>query len=154
MNLDKCISKDTVCLHLKSTTKEDVLGEMVDLLIAGGKVTNRESVLKAIREREQKMSTGMQNGIAIPHAKSDAIETLVAAIGLKPEGMNFNSLDGKKTTIIVMTLSPTKRTGPHIQFLAEISRQLNDQDVRDRILASVSAEELISILTCSAGQDA
>lgn len=152
MNLDNCLSKDTVSLHLRSTTKDEVLVEMVDLLFSGEKITHKEKVLAAIREREQKMSTGMQNGIAIPHAKSDTIDTLVAAIGLKPEGIDFDSLDGEKTTIIVMTLSPTKRAGPHIQFLAEISRQLNDPEVRKRMLASSSAEDLISILTCSGSE--
>jgi PTS system nitrogen regulatory IIA component len=154
MNLDKCLSKDAIALQLKSTTKKDVLVEMVDLLLSGGKINNRDKVLAAIREREQKMSTGMQNGIAIPHAKSDTIDTLVAAIGLKPEGIDFDSLDGEKATIIVMTLSPTKRAGPHIQFLAEISRQLNDVNVRERMLSSSSAEDLISILTCSGSEKA
>ena len=148
MNLEKLMSKDTVCLNLKSTTKDDVLEEMVDLLMAGGQIQDRKKALLAIRDREQKMSTGMQNGIAIPHAKCDSLTSLVAAIGLKPEGLEFDSLDGQKTTIFVITLSPSKRAGPHIQFLAEISRLLNDEAVRERLLKAQSAEELLETLAC------
>lgn len=148
MNLKKCLSKDTISLHLQSETKEDVLEELVDLLVSGGQVKNREAVLKAIQEREQKMSTGMQNGIAIPHAKTDKLDQLVAAVGIKPEGIDFNSLDGNPSTIFVMTLSPSKRAGPHIQFLAEVSRLLTDPGNRQRILEAKSADEVIQIL-CS-----
>lgn len=147
MNLKKCLSKDTISLHLTSTSKEDVLVELVDLLISGGRVQNRDDVLKAIKDRESKMSTGMQSGIAIPHAKSDKLNQLVAAIGLKPEGLDFNSLDGKPSTIFVMTLSPSKRAGPHIQFLAEVSRILTDEGRRERLLKAGSADEVIEILT-------
>lgn len=147
MNLKKCLSKDTICIRLKSDNKEEVLVELVDLLVAGAQVKNRDGVLKAIREREQKMSTGMQNGIAIPHAKVDSLDQLVAAIGLKPEGIEFDSIDGKPCSIFIITLSPSKRAGPHIQFLAEISRVLTDDSIRAKLLESSSADEVIDILT-------
>ena len=149
MNLKKVLSCDTVSLELKSETKEGVIEEMTDLLMAAGRIRNiedRKIVLKAVLDREKKMSTGMQNSIAIPHGKTDAVESLVAALALKKEGVEFGSLDGQPSRIFVMTISPDNRTGPHIQFLAEISRQLNDPKVRDAILNAKSREEIVDLL--------
>ncbi len=149
MNLKKVLSCDTVSLELKSETKEGVIEEMTDLLMAAGRIKNIEDraiVLKAVLDREKKMSTGMQNGIAIPHGKTDAVESLVAALAVKKEGLEFGSLDGQPSRIFVMTISPDNRTGPHIQFLAEISRQLNDPKVRDAILSAKNREEIIDLL--------
>lgn len=149
MNLKKVLSCDTISLELKSGTKEGVIEEMTDLLMAAGRikgVEDRKIVLKAVMDREKKMSTGMQNGIAIPHGKTDAVESLVAALAVKKEGIDFGSLDGQPSRIFVMTISPDNRTGPHIQFLAEISRQLNDAKIRDAILNAKSREEIIDLL--------
>lgn len=145
MNLKKALTRDAVCLSLKSSTKDAVIEELVDVLCKTGKVKDRKAALKAIADREKKMSTGMQNGVAIPHGKSDAVESLVAAIGIHPEGVNFDSLDGLPSRIFIMTLCPVNRTGPHIQFLAEISRLLNSPEARDRILRAITAEELLDI---------
>ena len=150
MNLKKAISADTVTLSLKGTTKDAIIEEMIDVLMAAGKIKDlkdRKETLKAVLDRERKMSTGMQNGIAIPHGKTDRVESLIAAIGVKKDGMDFGSLDGQPSRIFVMTLSPDTRTGPHIQFLAEISRQLSDPSVRDRILNATKPEDVLSILT-------
>ncbi|HPG00989.1 MAG TPA: PTS sugar transporter subunit IIA [Kiritimatiellia bacterium] len=149
MNLKKAISAETITLSLKGTTKEAVIEEMIDVLMAAGKIKDlkdRKETLKAVLDRERKMSTGMQNGIAIPHGKTDRVESLIAAIGIMKEGMDFGSLDGQPSKIFVMTLSPDTRTGPHIQFLAEISRQLSDPTVRERILNATKPEEVMEIL--------
>ncbi|MBP5786749.1 MAG: PTS sugar transporter subunit IIA, partial [Kiritimatiellae bacterium] len=97
-------------------------------------------------ERERRMSTGMQNGIAIPHGKTDAVDCLIAAMGVKREGVDFGALDGEPSTIFVMTVSPDSRTGPHIQFLAEISRPLNDPAVREKILAATTPDEILRLV--------
>jgi fructose-specific phosphotransferase system IIA component len=147
MNLRKTISKETIILDLKNTTKEGIIEEIIDFLIASGKIREKKDALKAVIDRERKMSTGMQNGIAIPHGKTDMVDTLIAAIALKKEGVNFGSLDGQPSRIFVMTLSPDTRTGPHIQFLAEISRQLNDPAVREKILAASKPEDILDALS-------
>lgn len=147
MNIKKTLSKDTLSLHLTGTDKESILKEMVDLLVASGKVKDPKLALKDILEREKKMSTGMQNGVAIPHAKSEAVDGLIAALGIKREGIDFQSLDGQLSTIFVMTLSPAKRAGPHIQFLAEISRILNDQDTREKIIGAETIEEVLALIS-------
>ena len=146
MNLKKPLTVETIRLDLKGATKEAILAEMVDLLVASGHIRDRDAVLKAVLEREKRMSTGMQNGIAIPHGKTDSVDCLVAALGIKRNGVDFGALDGQPSNIFVMTVSPDSRTGPHIQFLAEISRPLNDVAVRTKLLSATSREEVLHLL--------
>ncbi len=146
MSPKKPLTVETISLDLKGTTKDAILAEMVDLLVASGHIRDREAVLKAIADREKRMSTGMQNGIAIPHGKTDSVDCLVAALGIRRGGVDFGALDGQPSTIFVMTVSPDSRTGPHIQFLAEISRPLNDAAVRAKLLAATSREEVLRLL--------
>ena len=146
MNLKKALKLETITTELQATTKDGVIENLVDLLVASGKIKDRVEALRAVLEREKKMSTGMQSGIAIPHGKIDSVEELVAAFGIKHAGVEFDSLDGLPARIFVMTLSPSNRTGPHIQFLAEISRQLNDPAIRERLLQATTAEEILNIL--------
>ena len=146
MNLKKTLTAETISLNLQGTTKDAVLAELVDLLMASGHIRDRDAVLKAVQEREKRMSTGMQNGIAIPHGKSDSVDCLVAALGIKRSGVDFGALDGQPSVIFVMTVSPDSRPGPHIQFLAEISRPLNDPAVRAKLLAATTPDEVLHLL--------
>lgn len=146
MNPKKVLTSETVVLALKSVKKEAVIEELVDVLVATGRVTDRAAALKAVMERERKMSTGLQNGIAIPHGKSDTVEGLVAALGISRDGIPFDSLDGSPAQILLLTLSPATRTGPHIQFLAEISRTLHDAETRRRVIESTTVEEVLALV--------
>jgi fructose-specific phosphotransferase system IIA component len=147
MNLKKLLSEDTIIFNLKGTTKEAIIEEMIDLLMVRGRIKDRDAALRAVLEREQKMSTGMQHGIAIPHGKTDSVDKLVTAMALKKEGVDFGSMDGKPSTIFIMTISSVSRTGPHIQFLSEISQILNDPEKRERILQAQSTSEVMDVLT-------
>ena len=142
----KPLTVETISLDLRGNDKDEILAEMVDLLAASGHIRDKEAVLKAVTDREKRMSTGMQNGIAIPHGKTDSVDCLVAALGIKREGIDFGALDGQPSTIFVMTVSPDSRTGPHIQFLAEVSRPLNDASVRAKILSASTREEVLKLL--------
>lgn len=147
MNLRKVLSPDAVWVDLKATTKEGIIEEMVDRLIAAGKLTDRAAAIAAIVEREEKMSTGMQNGVAIPHGKTDSVTELITAIGIQCNGVDFKSIDDLPATIFVLTLSPVNRTGPHIQFLAEISRIISHADVRAKLLAAKTHGEIYELMT-------
>ncbi|MCE9613691.1 MAG: PTS sugar transporter subunit IIA [Lentisphaerae bacterium] len=149
MDFKHALRQGCFCLDLKGGTKQEIIEEMVDLLVAGGKIAaeHRAPVLKAILDREKKMSTGVQHGVAIPHGKSDVVDELVAAVAIKKEGLDFGSLDGEPSRIFVMTISSVLRTGPHLQFLAEISKLLNVPSVRARILAANTVDELLGVLT-------
>ncbi len=146
MNLKKVLVKDCVCLSLKSDTKTGIIEEMIEHLFSVGKITNRQGAFDAIMAREKKMSTGLQHGIAVPHAKTDTVKGLVAAIAFRKEGVDFESLDGQPANIFVMTLSPLNRTGPHIQFLSEMSQLLNRSDLRQRLLAAQDVGQVLEIL--------
>ncbi len=134
-----------VLTELAGSTKEEVIENLVDLLMESGKIKDREVALACILAREQKMSTGMQNEIAIPHGKSDTVDELIVCIALKKEGIDFESLDGMPSKIFIMTISPLNRSGPHVQFLAEISQLLKEEEKREQLLAAETAEEILKV---------
>jgi PTS system nitrogen regulatory IIA component len=121
MNMLSLLSKETISLHLKGKDKEAIINELLDLLVSAGKIKDREVAYAAVMDREKKMSTGMKHGIAIPHGKTSTLDDLVACIGVSDDPVDFDSLDGQPCRIFIMTLSPIEKTGPHLQFLAEIS---------------------------------
>ena len=147
MDFKETITNGCYCLNMKSDTKTAIIEEMVDLLVSAGRITDRETVLRAVMEREQKMSTGVRHGVAIPHGKTPVVDKLVTAICLKPEGVDFEALDNEPSRIFVMTISSVLDTGPHMKYLAQISRLLNVPSVRTRILGVTTSEALMSILT-------
>jgi PTS system nitrogen regulatory IIA component len=147
MNLKSILTKETICLNLKGTTKEAIINELLDILVAAKKIDDRASAFSAIMDRELKMSTGMKHGIAIPHGKSPTIHDLVACIGVSDAAVEFDALDHEPCRIFIMTLSPLEKTGPHLQFLAEISLLFKSAEKRQEILNASSAEEVLRILS-------
>lgn len=145
MKIKNILTPAVISTSLKSTTKDEVIGELLDLLVAAKLITDREEVLAALMERERKMSTGIQHGVAIPHAKTKAVKNLVACIGIKPEGLDFESLDGEPSRIFIMTLSPIDRVGPHVQFLAEVSTVIKTKEARQRLLAAKTPQEILAV---------
>lgn len=142
MELLTVLSPDLMNVELRGETKEEIIEELLDLLMKSGKILDREKALQSLLEREERMSTGIQDGVAIPHAKTDAVTEMVACVGLKPGGMDFQSLDGRPSQIFIMTLSPTSGSGPHVRFLASVSRLLQDEEAREALLGSSEPEEL------------
>ena len=147
MNLKTVLTKDTICLHVKGTTKEEIINELLDILVAAKKIDDRGAAFTAIMDREQKMSTGMKHGIAIPHGKSPTIHDLVACIGISDTAVEFDALDHEPCRIFIMTLSPVEKTGPHLQFLAEISLLFKSAEKRQEILHASSPDEILKILS-------
>jgi PTS system nitrogen regulatory IIA component len=147
MSLKTVLSKDTISLHLKGTTKQEIINDLLDILVSAKKITDREAALAAVMDREQKMSTGMKHGIAIPHGKSTSIKDLVACIGISDNAVDFDSLDHEPCRIFIMTLSPLEKTGPHLQFLAEVSLLFKSSEKRKEILNAREPEEILKILS-------
>ena len=131
---------------LAAKDKQGVLAELADVVVARGIVAEdrRAEVLAALVDREEKMSTGMQYGVAIPHAKTEVVDRLVTMIALAPSGIPFDSLDGEPAQIFIATLSPPSDANSHIRFLAVVTRQLANRRVRDRVLAATTREELVA----------
>jgi PTS system nitrogen regulatory IIA component len=147
MNLKTVLTVETINLHLKGSTKEEIINELLDILVAARKIQDREAAYAAVMDREQKMSTGMKHGIAIPHGKSPTIHDLVACIGISDKSVDFDSLDHEPCRIFIMTLSPVEKTGPHLQFLAEISLLFKSAEKRQEILQAASADMVLKILS-------
>jgi fructose-specific phosphotransferase system IIA component len=131
---------------LKSTTKEGIITELVDLLNLQGKILNRDEALRDVWERERTMSTGMEHGIALPHGKSEAVTDICVAVGIKKEGVDFESLDNEKSRLFILVLSPKKTSGPHIQFLAAIGSVLKDEAFREEVIDAGSKEDIALLL--------
>ena len=146
MNLKTVLSKETISLNLKGTNKAEIINELLDILVGAGKVEDREAAYSAIMDREEKMSTGMKHGIAIPHGKSTTIKDLVACIGVSANPVEFDSLDGQPCRIFIMTLSPVEKTGPHLQFLAEVSLLFKNAEKRKDIISASTPEDVIKVL--------
>jgi PTS system nitrogen regulatory IIA component len=146
MNLKTVLSKDTISLHLQGKTKEEIINEMLDILVSAKKIHDRAAAYSAVMDREKKMSTGMKHGIAIPHGKSAGIKDLVACIGVSDTAVDFDSLDHESCRIFIMTLSPLEKTGPHLQFLAEISLLFKSSEKRAEILKAQAPEDILKIL--------
>lgn len=147
MNIRKAICKEAISISLQAREKTAIIEELIDLLVDSGRITDRKSALKSVLEREKKMSTGMHHGVAIPHGKTDTVDGLVAAIGVIPEGADFDAMDGQASQIFVLTISPANRAGPHIQFLAEISRLLNREDIRGKLLEADGIDAVYDLLS-------
>ena len=146
MNLKTVLNTDTINLHLKGSTKQEIINELLDILVGAGKIQDREAAYNAIMDREQKMSTGMKHGIAIPHGKSPAIKELAACIGISDSPVDFDTLDHEPCRIFILTLSPVEKTGPHLQFLAEVSLLFKSAEKRREILNATTPDDVLKIL--------
>lgn len=145
MKLKNVLNENVVKINLESTSKDDVIKELLSIMKDNNLIDDVALAYNDIMDREAKMSTGIQHGVAIPHAKTKAVNKLTACIGIKKEGLDFNSLDGEPSNIFIMTLSPSDHIGPHVQFLAAISRVIKTEEARSSILNSKNEEELLSV---------
>jgi len=146
MTLLDILSPESTIVDLKGETKEEIIAELVNSLHLGDAINDKDKVLQAVLEREKIMSTGIGDGIAIPHGKSDAVVKLVAALGTQKRGVDFEALDGEPAYVFFLLVSPANVSGPHIKALARISRLLKNDDFKKRLIAASSSEEIISVI--------
>ena len=146
MDLNTVLTAETINLHLKGSNKNEIITELLDILVAAKKISDRQAAWTAVMDREKKMSTGMKHGIAIPHGKSPTINDLVACIGISDAAVEFDALDHEPCRIFIMTLSPVEKTGPHLQFLAEVSLLFKSAEKREEILNAKTPEDVLRIL--------
>ncbi|WP_297404787.1 PTS fructose transporter subunit IIABC [uncultured Cetobacterium sp.] len=144
--LSKMLVNDCIILDLKATTKNEVIDELVDVLYSSGKLNNKELFKKAILAREAQSSTGLEEGIAIPHGKSEAVKVPTVAFGLSKKGIDYESLDGEPSTLFFMIAAPANATDSHIETLSQLTSLLLDDDVREKLLKVTSKQEVLDIL--------
>lgn len=145
-NIIPYTSPDFVIRNLRAHNKQEVIEEMLYLADAHELLDDGELVKHDVLEREKSMTTGMANGIAIPHAKTEGVSSMHFLIGLKPDGIDFQSLDGEASTIFIMILTPKQGHGPHIQLMSSITGLLNRSEVREAILKAETSYEVLRIL--------
>jgi mannitol/fructose-specific phosphotransferase system IIA component (Ntr-type) len=146
MALIDLITPGVVKNPLESSAKEDVIRELIQVLKDAGKIAEVEPVFDAIMAREAQGSTGLADGIAIPHAKIPAVKTLTAALGISPSGVDFDALDGKPSHLFFLILAAPDQSGPHIEALAEIARLTRSKSFCDMLTHAGSAEEVVQLL--------
>ncbi len=148
--LSQYLTPERVRLRLGSNTKNDLIRELLNILDEAALLNDPAEVERVVFERELELSTGLTDGIALPHGKTDTVEHLLIAMGLKPEGMDFESLDGQPARIFIFLISPASDTGPHVQCMAEIAKLLSQAELRQRILEAETPEEVVECLTSPA----
>ncbi len=144
MKISDFLVSKAVSADLKSTSKKDVIEELVGLLIDAGALEKKykNKVLEVLIAREALGSTAIGQGIAIPHAKSDCVKKMVGCLGVSKSGINFDSLDGEPAHIFFLLIAPADSAGPHLKALARISRLLKDKFIRES-LKSVKDEKIL-----------
>lgn len=142
----KLIKPEVIITNSKAETKDDLLKEMVLLLTNTGNVRDWEMVLSDVLSREKIMSTGMEKGIAIPHAKSDGVIAPCVAVCVKKDGIDFGSIDKEPSKIFFMIVSPKKANSPHLQMLASISSIVRNKETLSKILEAKNSDEICKIL--------
>jgi len=146
MKLTRYLRADSIIIGLQSRTKWEAIDRLLAVLDEQGVLADVDQVRKDLVEREQRMSTGMERGLAIPHAKSAGAKQLAIALAIQRKGLEFDSLDGQPAQVIFLVVSRKDTTGPHIQCLAEIASLYQHEEVRETLLAAKTAEDVMRLL--------
>ena len=146
MQIMDFLSPNAIKMSLESKTKKDVIKELVELLVQSGKVKDKKKMTQTLIEREDLGSTGIGQGIAIPHGKSDTVTDLAAAFGLSPEGIGFESLDGEPVNIFFLLVAPEGAAGAHLKALARISSLLKDKYFRKSLISAKTPEDVMKVI--------
>jgi len=147
MDIGSLISASVVKAPLVASDKRGAIDELIDLLADANKVLDSSTVKAVVWEREEQRSTGIGEGLAIPHGRIEGLETIVLAIGRPAAPIDFDACDQKPVQLIILMLSPSDQTGDHIQTLGKISRMMADNTFRKKAYSAQSGEELHALFT-------
>lgn len=146
MALIDLIQTNVIKTPLESTDKPEVLRELTQILKDAGEIDDFDAVLQCIQDREEQMSTGLKDGIAVPHGKTSTVPSLKMAIGIAPQGIDFNSLDGKPAQLFFLLVARKDQPGPHVEALAEIAKLAQSQAFCKALINAESAQEVVDLL--------
>ena len=145
MKVSELLKTEFVIPNLKGETKEDVINELVDLFKNDSRVEDIEKVRSAVLDREKVMSTGVGKGFAIPHGKTNSVKEIIGAFGRIPDGIDYESLDGNPVQLIFLLIGKDNLISTHIKLLSRISRLMNKDDFRHRLIEANTAEEIVKL---------
>lgn len=140
------MSEELIDLSLKSTTKDDVLKELVDLLGKSSDIEDKDKCFDALLKREKLGTTGIGKSVAIPHAKTEFAKKLTIAFAISGKGIDFEALDENKTNIFFVFASPLQDSQKYLKILARISRLIRSDNFRNRLLKAETPKEIIKII--------
>src|SRR3954471_16023465 len=146
MRLTEILKAQNIKVPLEAKVKTDAIGELVNLLAGNGELTDPKKVLEAVLDREATRTTGIGNGLAIPHGKCTGTDHLVMAIGRPATPIDFQAIDGRPVNLIWLLSSPPDKTGPHIHALARISRFMIIDKFRHALAAAQTAQEVFDVI--------
>ena len=146
MNITDLIKKEFIIEELKSKTKKEVLLELSEVFLRRDVTVDCDAMVEVLLEREKLGSTGIGDGIAIPHGKLPGLENLVVSFGRTIEGIDFDSLDGKPVHIFFLLMAPENSAGQHLKALAKISRMLKDEGFRKELMEAKTSDEIYSLI--------
>ena len=146
MRLSEILKSQNIKVPLEAKNKSEAISELVHLLAGNKELTNPKAVLDSVLDRESTRTTGIGNGLAIPHGKCTGTEQLIMAIGKAKTPIDFQSIDGRPVTMIWLLTSPPDKTGPHIHALARISRLMTIDKFRQSLAAATTGQEVYEII--------
>ncbi len=147
MRLTDILDESSVVADLQAGDKAEALEILVEAMTQNNKTVNKQEILKVLLEREELGSTGIGDGIAIPHGKSPGITQIISGFGLSRPGIDFDSLDGKPAHLFFVLVAPENSVGTHLKMLARISRMLKNTEFREKLLKANSQQEIYQIIS-------
>ena len=145
MKISDILEEKLVAANLPGNSKEQIINALVEIVAQSPKVIDKERVRTAIFEREKIMSTGVGNGFAIPHGKTEAVADIVAAFAITAEPIDYQSLDEKPVRLVFLLVGKDNLVGPHIKLLSRISRLMNKEEFRSKLLTAGTPLEVLEI---------
>lgn len=146
MPIAELLSEELIRVPLQSTDKSSLLREMTEMLAEAGKITQVQPIVEALEEREALCSTGLDRGIAIPHAKTLEVEKMTLGIGITPEGIDYEALDGGLSQIFFLILTPPDQPGEHVEALSEIAKITQSAEFIQSLKEAKSPEEALTLI--------
>jgi fructose PTS system EIIBC or EIIC component len=147
MKVHELLNLKYVLTEFQSENKNDVINELVDLLKGDERIIDLEEVRKCVFEREEKMSTGVGKGFAIPHGKTNSVNDILAAFGKSETPIEYNSLDGEPVHLVFLLIGKENLVAKHIKLLSRISRLMNNEEFRKKLVEADSKESILKIFT-------
>ncbi|MDG2292640.1 MAG: PTS sugar transporter subunit IIA [Phycisphaerales bacterium] len=148
MKMLDIVVKDAITTDLTPTTRDKIIGELLDMLVSSGSVNKelRDEFLKAIIKRENRGSTGFGHGVAVPHIKHGKIDSMAVAIGVCKDGIDFNALDGQPVHCVFLLLSPEQRPAEHLEAMEAVFGNLSQDTFRNFLVQANSPQDVITLL--------
>jgi fructose-specific phosphotransferase system IIA component len=145
VKISDILTEDFVVVGLDVSTKEDAINALVDIIAKSDKVKNANKVREAVFEREKIMTTGVGKGFAVPHGKTDAVTDIVAAFAVTKKPIDYESLDGEPVRLIFLIVGRDNMVGPHIKLLSRVSKLMNDNNFREKLLNAKTPKEVVEL---------